>query len=192
VLVKTVVNLLFGLFLVALALAIAAAAIILGGRWFFSLPAQTITASSALVGVILVPVITYFTQRNLEKHRSRQEAVRELKTKFYDDTMRDLMRMFNIDKTKRPITPEQLAAIFAKWPAPMLTFASRGVILAWNNMRRVAAENDTLKTADAMENLFKAMRKDLGHSVFPHTRFEFIGVFVNDVETLEKPATPDS
>lgn len=181
---KTFLNALVGLLLLAIAVAIVGGLVVVGGRWFFSLPSQTITATSALVGVVLVPIITYFTQRNLEKHRSRQEAVRELKTKFYDETMRDLMRMFNIDKTKKPITPAELANIFAKWPAPMLTFASRGVILAWSNMRRVAAENDTIKTADAMEALFKAMRKDLGHSVWLHSRWEYIGVFVNDVDTL--------
>jgi hypothetical protein len=181
---KTFLNALGALLLLGVAAAIVVVGAILFGRWFFALPSETVTATSALVGVILVPVITYFTQRNLERRRSREEAVQEKKTQFYDETINDLMRLFNIDKSKSPITQDEIVAMFAKVPGPLLTFGARGVIVAWNNLRAEAVLGDTLRTATAMEGLFKAMRKDLGHPVWMHQRFELIGVFVNDAKDL--------
>ena len=156
--------------------------------WFLSLPGSTMTAIASVVGVLSVPVITYFTTRSLEQRRSRENAMRARKTEFYDGMIRDLMSMFGFGGEAKK-TQEEMAIIFGNVMAPLLTFGSRGVILAWNKFRTYSSDNqgDTRGIMLAFEGLIKAMRKDLGHGVLTHQNGELLGVFVNDVADYFKP-----
>ncbi|WP_133936767.1 MULTISPECIES: hypothetical protein [unclassified Curtobacterium] len=152
-------------------------------HWFEGLPKDTRSITGTIFAAVSVPVITFGTSMYLQGRRVRHEAVREQKTEFYEETIKNLIGMMNLGKSKTADTTA-MVKIFAGIPAPLITFGSRGVILAWNNFRQVASESpeDTRRMVLAFEELFKQMRKDLKHPTWMHQPGELVGTFINDAQ----------
>lgn len=171
--------------------------------WFLGLKAGAMTALSTVAVGLAVAVTTGVITRRNERKRLLEEPVRVRKTDFYDTLIKDLMKMFNLGNPGAGADAAAIQEMFERTPAPMLTFASRGVIVAWNELRQasfaMAAASAAVKAASAagatlvspaepdpkflmerIENLLKAVRKDLGHTVWLHQSGELASVWIND------------
>lgn len=159
--------------------------------WLLTLDGDTRTAVLAFAGVLSVPVVTFFTQRSLERRRSVDSAIRERKTKVYEDMIDGMMRMLDLRK-QGAMTQPQMLDFFADITPGLISFGSRGVIKAWNDFRRVSRTNsdDVGAVMTAFEDMLKAVRKDLGHRVWTQQFGELIGIFVNDPENIPRKGKP--
>ncbi|TFC81155.1 hypothetical protein E3T23_06565 [Cryobacterium cheniae] len=155
------------------------------GKWFLALPPQTMAVVASVSALLIVPIITYFTTKSLEQGKSRENAVRQQKTEFYDRLIQQLISTLGIASGGKA-TSDEMLAIFASVPAPLLTFGSGGVIRAWNHFTRVGREKsgDTKAVMIAFEGLLRAIRNDLGHKDFLYEKGELIGVFLKDANTV--------
>lgn len=158
--------------------------------FFLGLPPETQTPLAALVGVLSVPVITYFTSRSIERRRATDNAIRERKTELYDSMIAGFMRMMNLQRAEEGMSESELLAFFADATPRLLTYGSRRVIRSWTEFRTVSAKHpdDPYAVMWAMEDFIKAVRADLGHSTVSTQKGELIGTFVNDVQDALKKA----
>jgi hypothetical protein len=147
--------------------------------WFFALPDGAKTPVAGFTGVLLVPVITYFTTRSLQRRSARESAMRDQKNRFYDEFIRGFMDYLNskVNDQKKEVKIQKL---FADTAPRLLTYGSRGVILAWNKFRFTAASEPN-ESLFRFEDLLKEMRKDLGHSTFTTQKGDLLGVWINDI-----------
>jgi len=154
--------------------------------WFTSLSPEMSAVIAGITGVLLVPLITFFTSRALEQRRSRDDAIREKKTAIYDKLIRDLMKMLNLSKSKDPLTADFITEVFADTTPSLITYGSRSVIRAWNRFRSESAKGskDPAVLLFAFEDVLIAIRQDLGHATFGQKRGDLLRVFVTDVDTL--------
>ena len=186
---RKAIQVIFGLLLLLALLAGAVWGVWALVSWFLTLPSETQTATAALLGVVLVPVITYFTSRSLERRRSRENAIREKKTELYDGMIKGLLEMLNLSKKPKGMTEGEMAQLFATITPQLITYGSRNVILAWNNFRSIATVDgaegkpNPRATMLSFEALLKAMRQDLGHPTMSTNQGDLLGIFINDIKT---------
>lgn len=169
----------------------------LGGLWllgiFVDMEPTTRSAVLAFVGVLSVPLITLLTQMWLGRKTSREQAMREKRTEFYEAVIALFMSLFSQSKGVNgdgEPNPEWVAKMNALTPQ-MLLYASKDFIESWNRFRSVSAESSSgtgsmgtealNRMIAAMEQIFVAARRDLGHRVGSGDQGVYASTFINDL-----------
>jgi hypothetical protein len=145
------------------------------GQSFGRISSDTTVAVIGLVGIVLVPVITFFTTKSLERRRARDDAICEKRTEFHDKTIRGMILNLGIDKTAKEPAPRVQAKVIADITPDLILYASREVVLVWSRFRHVGPQEKPAPEAMlyAFEGLLRAMRTDLGHAVSPSRTWNY-------------------
>jgi hypothetical protein len=155
-------------------------------HWFTGLGKDQALALVALGGLVLTPLISFATTRAIETKKLTGQAALDHKIALYEGFVEFFVEMMglsggpglNEDKIK-----ERMAAMT---PA-MLIYASNDFLKQWREFKKVS--NNGVEGAALvfqMENVLKALRKDLGHSSFLSTKGDILAIFVNDIEDIVK------
>ena len=177
----------------------------LGGKavaWFGHLDTPTRTGLLTLFGILMVPLITFATQFYLGQRQSREQAIRDRRTQFYDKVIELFMDIMRLTKSGEPLDQTEYEVRFRKLYAEMLTYASPAFIRSWNRYNRIAngalmevavaqrgaeagAELSTFLSMAALEDVLVELRKDLGHKVKEANYGNLISVFVTDLDATK-------
>ncbi|MDR0958937.1 MAG: hypothetical protein LBM23_01015 [Propionibacteriaceae bacterium] len=88
---------------------------------------------------------------------------------------------------------DDFGRIFNELTPRLITYASRDVIVAAGQLRKIAtAGHSPVAALVAFENLLRAMRADLGYPVFNHAKGELLQLFVENLDSLKRPVPPPS
>ena len=160
-------------------------------HWFDRQSPSTRTAAIGAAALILVPIVTYFTNRGIDQRRSVDQALRLHKLELYEGILTILMTQFEADIPGKPKpTQEELARFISDTKPALLTWGSNQVNRNWGIFWRDAGTPRTnWQTMIALEDLIKVIRKDLGHSTFRVSQGDLARVFVNDLDDY-RPAGP--
>jgi hypothetical protein len=157
-------------------------------HWFDNQKVSVRTAIIGAIAVIGVPVVTYFTNRAIDRHRAVNEALRLKKVELYEDIFRFYMSVFGGDIPGRPKPSENEVAQFIADTKPrLLAYSSNQVIKAWGSMWGGSGPSkDEIENTLALEKLMKAFRQDLGHGSRTLRDFDIGRLFISGIdETLK-------
>lgn len=171
-------------------------------NWFNSADVSSRNSALGLTGVISVPVITFFTQRWLNKYQSKEQAIKEKRIAFYTHLI-NFIRLSLSNSNKNTQIRQKPAAQtsntsrneqqFMQLKGEMLAYASENFIKAWDLFQNVSIQNpdDSSQqgTEDhsylilaAAERMFIAMRKDIGQKTSSSNFGENVQIFVPDID----------
>ena len=93
---------------------------------------------------------------------------------------------FNIqygDKLGKKFTEQELLQRFADMMPQLVTWGDAGVIKSFTTFRRDArSSGGAISTMFAMEEVYRAIRKDLGHDDNRLKKGDILGLFINDID----------
>ncbi len=177
----------------ALLLALGAAPLFLAYQliaWLGDLEGGDRNAVLAAGAALSVPVVTYFTNQRLDRRRSLEGHTREQKIQLYEDLITFFMRMLLEQGTKSALSEEEMLAKFREMTPKLITYASNGVIKKWGRMRidlaTLAAAGDHRAVLKGLEDLYKEIRKDVGHSSLSLQEGDISRLFINDIDEISK------
>jgi hypothetical protein len=157
-------------------------------KWYGTLSESIQTGIIAAVPILVVAVLGYFANKSLETRRSIEQAMRPKKLELYDSFVKYIMTVFaNENFNRRPTEKEMIKFFTAKTPE-LMTFASNDVIEKWGKFR-TRLSDESIPNEQKMftvEELFIAIRKDLGHNKRGFHKGDVLRLFVNDVDNYIK------
>lgn len=181
---KNTLNLMLGFALIALLGWLLFTALIELYKWYNSLSESIQTGIITALPIILVAIVGYFANQSLETKRSVEQAMRPRKLELYDDFLKFIMRIFGNEKVNERPTDDDMMKFFVTKTPELMTFASNNVIEKWGKLR-VSLSDENTKDEQKMfivEDLFRAIRSDLGHSRRGSHKGDILRLFINDID----------
>ena len=81
------------------------------------------------------------------------------------------------------LTEQEMLQRFAEMMPQLVTWADAGVITRFTTFRRAAISSGrAISALFAMEEVYRAIRKDLGHDDNRLKKGDILGLFVNDID----------
>ncbi len=97
------------------------------------------------------------------------------------------MHRYEDDKSEDALIKDtELETFFHDFTTDLVLWGSPGVIRAYAKFREASQEASPLNSVVVMDDVIRAMRKDLGHSDWLLQRGEVIKTFLRDPEEFDK------
>ena len=186
--IKQVLTFILGLVLLGLILWSAYLTLMQVFGWYNSLGEALQTGIIAAVPIIAVAILGYFANKSLETKRSVEQAMRPKKLDLYDEFVKFIMQIFSNEKVIKSPTDDEMMKFFVTKTPELMTFASNEVIEKWGKLR-ISLSDENTKDEQKMfivEDLFRAIRTDLGHSKRGSRKGDILRLFINDVDEYLK------
>jgi hypothetical protein len=185
--VKRILNVALGLLLCA---ALAWYVYFLARAAFIGLSTIKSDVSVAIIAAVsgaTLSVISLIVTKHLESRTAILQELRVKKIPVYEHLIRIVFSILFAEKLgKTPPSQEKLMKQFADFTEKLLVWGSDDVIRAYSRFR-TAASGSPVDIAAAQEDLFLAIRKDLGHKSKNMPRGMILGLFINDIEEFLHP-----
>lgn len=154
--------------------------------WMVDLEQQQALTIIALSGLVLSPAISYFTTRAIETKKLTGQAALERKIELYESFVGLMVKMLDLDRTGGLEEGEAVRRMSELTPSTLI-YASNGFIKEWRKFKKLSDGSDNgMAMMLQMEDVLKAIRKDVGHNQWMTQKGDILSVFVNDIETVVK------
>ena len=144
------------------------------------------TLAVAVVGGF-VAVFGYLYTQWQTKNRDIAEAHRLQKIEVYN-LFFDILEKVLLGVKQQPLVagkpPKELQKLFTKFTRGLVTWGSPNVIQKWSKFQAEGSQKEGKEVLYLMDDLLKAIRKDLGNSDFGLKRGAIIALFLSDPEKL--------
>jgi len=168
-------------------------------RWLFmgviGLDAKVSAAIIAACTTVIASVVTVVYTQQKTKSREIDNSHRSEKAKIYkrfmDEVVVKVLKAKKEDKIDSPEFKKKLEEDFFSFTGDIIVWGSPNVILAYTEFRSsgTASENSEGSSRNILlkiDNLFQAMRKDLGNSNWGLNHGDLIKLFLTDPESFDK------
>ena len=138
-------------------------------------------------------MVSVLVSKHLEQRNNVLKELRDKKAPVYEELLEFIFRVINGEKMGlAPLTEAEVAGKFSSIIQRLIIWGSDDVVQELNKFRRYSANANTDNKMPglmffAVEDLFLAIRKDLGHRNKGLTTGKILGTFVNDLHKLFEP-----
>jgi hypothetical protein len=134
---------------------------------------------------VLVSVITVLFSKKQENKANVENHLREKKIPIYKKIIEFIFLITFAEKCgKEQPTEEEMMQFFADTTRDLVIWGSKDIVNAYGDFKDVLSNfaeiNDTTAMLAAVEDLFFAIRKDLGHTHKNDKRGDILRLYVND------------
>lgn len=145
----------------------------------------------AAVATVLVSVVSVLYAKHLEQRLALRKEHREKKIPVYEDLIAFIFKVLYSVKPegKSSMSTKEIIDTHSKLTQKAIVWASDDVVQAFYRFRIASlhAETDKVGVALAVENLFLAIRRDLGHQNKNLHTGQLLQLFINDLHKLFEP-----
>ena len=142
--------------------------------------AAALVAASATV---VVSVLSVLIAKHLDRRSEISISLRQQKVAAYQALTGLTFSIQYGEKLGKKLTEQEMLQRFAEMMPQLVTWADAGVITSFTTFRRAATSSGgPISVLFAMEEVYRAIRKDLGHDDNRLKKGDILGLFVNDVD----------
>ena len=137
------------------------------------------------LGLIVVAVITYLFNRGADRRRVLEELTRSEKISLYEDIVNYLMRLLVLGPNVTAPDEKETQDFIARTTPKLITYGANSVVKPWGHFIRSTPSFEGKDPWDVMldiEQLLKAIRKDVGHRSATLADGDLARLFLTDVD----------
>ena len=158
--------------------------------WIGSQDSEVITTVIAATATILAALVAVVVSQQWTKKREIAESHRQQKidlyTPFIKMVMDQMQRQKNASSKDAAANTANVDKFFREFTTGLVLWGSPKFVRSYLKFREAANENSSENLILLMDDLIRALRKDLGHSDWLLPRGDLIKTFLTDPEEVDK------
>jgi hypothetical protein len=163
------------------------------GTWILMMVIPSLSTEFT-VGIITaaLTIISIFVSKNVEQNTLIANELRQKKTPVYEEYIKFLFKILESQKAgKKTLSEQELTEFMLKFIQQLLVWGADDVIIAFLKFKQASNSHSDGPHAVlfATEDLLLAIRRDLGHKNKGLSKGTLLGIFITDMDELEKQRT---